>query len=101
MATATVAKSKQTQTFTNAADIITVTGSDNKIYTKGGKDRITLVKGANNMIDAGKGADTIKPFPAEPGKLMQAAAKTTSLSTGRITWAITSSRQINNWTTGL
>jgi Ca2+-binding RTX toxin-like protein len=59
MATATISKSNQTETFGNAADIIIVTCSKNRIYTKGGKDRITLSKGKNNMIDAGTGNDVI------------------------------------------
>ena len=59
MAKATISKNNQKKTYTNAADIITVTGSGNKIYTKGGKDKITLSKGKNNMFDAGTGNDTI------------------------------------------
>ena len=59
MATATISKSKQTKRYGNAADIITVTGSSNKIYTNGGKDEVTLSKGSSNMIDAGAGNDVI------------------------------------------
>ena len=59
MAKATIKKSNKTFNYTNAADVITVAGSGNRIYTKGGKDKITLSKGANNMIDAGTGNDTI------------------------------------------
>ena len=59
MATATISKSKQTKKYGSAADIITVTGSSNKIYTNGGKDKVTLSKGSSNMIDAGAGNDVI------------------------------------------
>ena len=59
MAKETISKNKQKKVYGNAADVITVTGSSNKIYTMGGKDRITLNKGKNNMIDAGVGNDTI------------------------------------------
>ena len=55
----TISKSKQIKKYKNVADIITVTGSSNKIYTNGGKDRTTLSKGKKNMIDAGKGIDTV------------------------------------------
>lgn len=79
MATATISKSKQNRTFSNAADIITVTGSDNKIYTKGGQDRITVVKGANNMIDSGTGSDliVIEPKTGNGQKLYGSADKDT------------------------
>ena len=59
MAKKTVKKSNMTVNGTNAADIITITGSGNKIYAKGGNDKITLNKGQHNQIDAGKGNDTI------------------------------------------
>lgn len=59
MAKATISKSNQKKTYTNAADIITITGSSNKVYTKGGKDKITLSKGKNNLVDAGTGNDII------------------------------------------
>ena len=59
MAKATISKSKQKKIYTNAADIITIKGSSNKIYTKGGKDKITISKGKNNLIDAGTSNDTI------------------------------------------
>ena len=59
MAKKTVKKSNTTVKGTNAADIITITGSGNKIYAKGGNDKITLNKGQLNLIDAGKGNDTI------------------------------------------
>ena len=59
MATATISKSKQTKKYGSAADIITVTGSSNKIYTNGGKDKVTLSKGSSNMIDTGAGNDII------------------------------------------
>ena len=59
MATATISKSKQTKKYGSAADIINVTGSSNKIYTNGGKDKVTLSKGSSNMIDAGSGNDVI------------------------------------------
>ena len=59
MATATISKSKQTKKYGSAADIITVTGSSNKIYTNGGKDKVTLSKGSSNRIDAGAGNDVI------------------------------------------
>ena len=59
MAKKTVKKSNMTVNGTNAADVITITGSGNKIYAKGGNDKITLNKGQHNQIDAGKGNDTI------------------------------------------
>lgn len=59
MAKAKISKSNKTFKYTNAADIITITGSSNKIYTKGGADKITLSKGKNNLIDAGTGKDII------------------------------------------
>ena len=59
MAKATISKSNQKKSYGNAADVIIVKGSGNKIYTKGGNDKITISKGKNNMIDAGKGNDTI------------------------------------------
>ena len=59
MARETVSKSNQKKTYTDAADVITVTGSSNKIYTIGGNDVIKLNKGKNNLIDGGAGNDTI------------------------------------------
>lgn len=59
MAKETIKTSNKTFEYTNAADIITVTGSGNKIYTVGGTDRITLSKGKKNTIDAGVGNDII------------------------------------------
>ena len=59
MAIATISKSKQTKKYGSAADIITVTGSSNKIYTNGGKDKVTLSKGSSNRINAGAGNDVI------------------------------------------
>ncbi len=59
MANETISKSNKTFNYTSAADSITITGSGNKIYTKGGKDTITLSKGKNNLIDAGAGNDII------------------------------------------
>ena len=59
MAKETISKSKQIKTYGSAADVITITGSNNKVYTKGGKDKITLSKGSNNLIDAGTGNDVV------------------------------------------
>ena len=59
MAKKTVKKSNITVNGTNAADVITITGSSNRIYAKGGNDKITLNKGQSNYIDAGAGNDTI------------------------------------------
>ena len=59
MAKKTVKKSNMTVNGSNAADVITITGSSNRIYAKGGNDKITLNKGQSNYIDAGKGNDTI------------------------------------------
>ena len=59
MAKETISKNNQKKTYTNAADVIIVKGSKNKIYTMGGNDKITISKGKNNMIDAGAGNDII------------------------------------------
>ena len=59
MARATISKSKQKKAYTNAADIITITGSSNKVYTKGGNDTIKITKGNSNLADGGAGNDTI------------------------------------------
>ena len=59
MAKETISKSGVKRVYSNAADIITVEGSKDKIYTKGGKDRITLSKGNSNLVDAGTGNDII------------------------------------------
>ena len=59
MANETVSKSKLTKKYGNATDTIVVTGSNNKIYTYGGNDTVTLSKGSSNVVDTGTGNDII------------------------------------------
>lgn len=59
MAKKSIKKNAGTLRGTNAADIISVYGSKNKIYGLGGKDKISVYKGNRHEIYGGSGNDII------------------------------------------
>lgn len=59
MAKKSIKKNAGTLRGTNAADIISVYGSKNKVYGLGGKDKISVYKGDRHEIFGGSGNDII------------------------------------------
>jgi len=57
MAKVTISESNQKRTYKNVADTITIKGSKNQVYTKGGNDTIIVKSGNKHTLRGGYGSD--------------------------------------------